>query len=764
MNSEKLEGAKTLFFIALSLDLALTATVGLDSYSTIGTLKAIQSGIQRADQALISSMDFGGNLSMLTMLTLIGVGLTLVKWLNTCYRYARSSVGASGFKNENWTASGWIIPIINLFKPYQIISEIYKAGASNYSNADDWKKESGSGILLMWWICYAVTHFIYWIAARQIVQKTSIGDDLTLPQIIGLYDVSVWTCGLSIITSALWFLVANHLTQRLLDRKPLESPSNAKSQLPSHSQALPTTSKSSVEPEFDEYRGNEVTQPAAAPMMKAPELPATTAHEHSSATPMSRKSEAYVPTSPAADLVAMPDGDDWAYEMVAVELDQNNLDKTQWTRAFAETGGDENKTKALYIQRRVQRIVATEAERIREINAQRARELEAEKLRHAQEIAKERQARERERQEKLAAEGHRLQGLKEAREAQERSDAEERKSRSPILQPSPIHATESGSGQTKETPFSVVKILAGVIAFVGILAVIVGNPSTPIGNQTGEPHGSGQNNAYSSGWAAFDRGDFASAINEWKPLAMKGDAIAQTNMGFLYSGGHGVAQDYKQAFDWFSKAGAQGNAKALYSLGYFYERGMGVPQNMAQAFEFYQKSAAKGFANAQIKIGLMYLKKDDSKAFEWFQKAAAQGDAEGQKHLGKMFELGKGVPQDLAKAFEWYQKAAIQGDADAQNDVGWHYEQAIGVSQNLAEAARWYRLAAQQGDPYAQNNLGLMYERGRYFEQNDDEALKWYRLVIAHGDKVDTDRLASHFTRDQLTEKSIQKAGLSVKP
>ncbi len=40
---------------------------------------------------------------------------------------------------------------------------------------------------------------------------------------------------------------------------------------------------------------------------------------------------------------------------------------------------------------------------------------------------------------------------------------------------------------------------------------------------------------YDEGLAAVNRGDYATALCEWKPLADRGDAIAQKNLGNMYT-------------------------------------------------------------------------------------------------------------------------------------------------------------------------------------------------------------------------------------
>jgi len=68
---------------------------------------------------------------------------------------------------------------------------------------------------------------------------------------------------------------------------------------------------------------------------------------------------------------------------------------------------------------------------------------------------------------------------------------------------------------------------------------------------------------YDAGWEAYSRGDYATALKEWRPLAQQGDADAQYNLGVMYYEGKGVPQDYVQAYMWFNLAASRGDKHAL---------------------------------------------------------------------------------------------------------------------------------------------------------------------------------------------------------
>lgn len=61
------------------------------------------------------------------------------------------------------------------------------------------------------------------------------------------------------------------------------------------------------------------------------------------------------------------------------------------------------------------------------------------------------------------------------------------------------------------------------------------------------------------------------------------EAQSQLALGWMYSHGKDVRQDYGEAFKWYSMAAEQGNAVAEYNLGYMYQNGNGIPQDIAKA-------------------------------------------------------------------------------------------------------------------------------------------------------------------------------------
>ena len=97
------------------------------------------------------------------------------------------------------------------------------------------------------------------------------------------------------------------------------------------------------------------------------------------------------------------------------------------------------------------------------------------------------------------------------------------------------------------------------------------------------------------GYAAYNAGDYVTAIQEWTPLAEAGNASVRYNLGIMSAQGQGVTQDYAEAVKWYRLAADQGKASAQGNLGYMYGKGEGVLQDNVMAHMWSNIGAANGY-------------------------------------------------------------------------------------------------------------------------------------------------------------------------
>jgi len=208
---------------------------------------------------------------------------------------------------------------------------------------------------------------------------------------------------------------------------------------------------------------------------------------------------------------------------------------------------------------------------------------------------------------------------------------------------------------------------------------------------------------FKAGLQAYDRGDYATALKEWQPIADRGDPNAEYNLALMYALGQGTAQDYQKAAEWYQKAAEQGVPAAEYNLGVMYANGQGVKQDSEEASKWFRKAADEGIGDAETSLGELYegASKNYSEAEKWYRKAAEQGIASAAFNLGVMYDLGEGVTQDYDQAIQWYTKAADAGYAPALTNLGILYYNAQGVKRDLVQAYAWFARAQKVGDPRA---------------------------------------------------------------
>jgi V8-like Glu-specific endopeptidase len=130
--------------------------------------------------------------------------------------------------------------------------------------------------------------------------------------------------------------------------------------------------------------------------------------------------------------------------------------------------------------------------------------------------------------------------------------------------------------------------------------------------------------------AAAHRGEYAVAIQLIFPMADKGDARAQFNIGYMYANGWGVQRDLAEAIKWYRRAAEQGLEIAQHSLGVAYFNGEGIARDNAEAARWFKRAAEQGFSRSQYMLGTMYLD-------------------------------GRGVPKNLVQGYAWVVLAGRRG-------------------------------------------------------------------------------------------------------
>ncbi|MEK9628164.1 MAG: tetratricopeptide repeat protein [Nitrospinota bacterium] len=143
-------------------------------------------------------------------------------------------------------------------------------------------------------------------------------------------------------------------------------------------------------------------------------------------------------------------------------------------------------------------------------------------------------------------------------------------------------------------------------------------------------------NGYQTARDAFDRGDYDTAVKEFKALADQNDP------------------------------------KGQFGLAIMYDLGEGVPQSSENAFKYYKAAAEQGYADAQNNLAAMYdegegVEVDHKEALKWYRLAAENGNKDAPNNIGVMYMIGLGVPRNFAAAHKWFTLAGAS-DVEARSN------------------------------------------------------------------------------------------------
>lgn len=352
---KKLNGARWLLVTLLVIDI-LIASLAL-MHRRFGA--TFLEGTQMLPAPALESITWfvENNLLIFTSLGwLLIVGTAIVGWMEAAYGLVQDELPDAAPVHAEWALMAWIVPIISLYKPYQLLRELYRCGDPAADSSPLHLLPSSPG-LLAWWLLYRPAHFVYVILAAGIVAFFATG--IVVIPVLDIEEQIIALLAITIVTSVAWLGVVNMLTARLL---------YAASQKERVKDSGFLTSVYRREPQIDpverpvEYVAPRKTALAEAafsePMFSEPVFsPPEPARTDVKRTPfidndISPQEPMRLP-SPSA---GPPFDETAAYTRIAEEMDTKQWEKGTWLRALVESGNDAAKQPLLYAKLRLAQL------------------------------------------------------------------------------------------------------------------------------------------------------------------------------------------------------------------------------------------------------------------------------------------------------------------------------------------------------------------------------------------------------------------------
>lgn len=288
--------------------------------------------------------------------------------------------------------------------------------------------------------------------------------------------------------------------------------------------------------------------------------------------------------------------------------------------------------------------------------------------------------------------------------------------------------------------------------------------------------------------------------------------FAHYTLGNLYYyGNDDVEQDYKKAYDYFSKAGFPDEGEAMpfavYNMAEMIEKGLIEEHRFNK--DFLYKNALQQFIDIEkeenndmieYKIATMFLSGkgceiDEVAAEKYLFQSAVYGNTYAQTKLANLYikysfeqpdlerkaiillEAASDADNDLAqyqlgkillnkdskyfnpdKGLELLEKSAVQGNEYAEYTLGKTYCIGDIIEQNTTLGLKHLSSAANKGNQYAQYTLGTIYYDGDIIEKDIQTAIDYLKKSAEQGNQFAQYRLGTLYLKGDDVNQNIDLA------
>ena len=170
---------KTMLWVFLGLNIIAI----FSDVAQINLLKSVNIAMAKAEVNDTRQQVIG----IICLIAFVVTGVTFLKWIYRANLNVRG-FGARELKfTPGWSIGYYFIPILNFFKPYQAMKEIWKTS----KNPANWENEQGSPLLVWWWTLWLFSILFGKFTFRGVMRADTI-TKLSEATIVTIIDSFIW--------------------------------------------------------------------------------------------------------------------------------------------------------------------------------------------------------------------------------------------------------------------------------------------------------------------------------------------------------------------------------------------------------------------------------------------------------------------------------------------------------------------------------------------------------------------------------------------
>lgn len=171
-NEQRAKNAILLIWIVLIIEIISF----ISGYFQYNLIKIVALGEEISTEAADANDIREQIIGIIYLIAFIISAITFIKWFRRAYYNLHIKVNKLTF-NEGWAAGCWFIPIVSLYRPYQIMRELFNETKVLFEKNDiKLLKPFSINLLGLWWTLWIINNFVSQFAYRYSLKAETIDE------------------------------------------------------------------------------------------------------------------------------------------------------------------------------------------------------------------------------------------------------------------------------------------------------------------------------------------------------------------------------------------------------------------------------------------------------------------------------------------------------------------------------------------------------------------------------------------------------------
>jgi hypothetical protein len=172
-NEQRAKAAVILLLMVIALD-----GISLISlYSQYQMLRGWKYGMEVSIDVANANDMRQGIIAVLQLMVLLGSAITFIMWFRRAYWNLSQKINLN--YSDGWAAGCWLVPFLNLWRPYQMMKEMYNEARQYLANENSGGETLlGMRFLGIWWTAWILNSILGQAASRMTMHSNSFEEYL----------------------------------------------------------------------------------------------------------------------------------------------------------------------------------------------------------------------------------------------------------------------------------------------------------------------------------------------------------------------------------------------------------------------------------------------------------------------------------------------------------------------------------------------------------------------------------------------------------